>query len=370
MGVQMSLLTFSCNNCGRVYPLDQTPYKCLICGGIFDIPEPLPYNPAKIDFSQPGIWRYRNTFGFPDGVQAVSLGEGNTPLLWSEVHGRQVAFKCEYLNPTGSFKDRGSAVIAGFLKSRGVREAIEDSSGNAGASLAAYSAQAGIHTRIFIPSSASGPKRKQIETYGADIVPIPGSRSDVTEAVLKETIQGTVYASHAYLPFNIPGYATAAYEIYEQLGTVPAAVISPCGQGGLLLGVAKGFEAIRQFGNPIRLPKLIGIQARACSPLWVMSMVGMTGMGFVTEGQTIAEGVKVRNPIRGDRLIRVVKASLGEFLAVDEADILRGRDELARRGFYVEPTSALVWNALEQVLDKLPDPVVVFLTGSGYKSII
>jgi threonine synthase len=368
MGYPMSLLTISCTNCGRVYPLDQTPFKCATCGGVFDILEPLPYNPAKIDLSQPGIWRYRNTFGLPDGAEAVSLGEGNTPLLWSEVNGRQVAFKCEYLNPTGSFKDRGSSVIAAFLKSRGIRDAVEDSSGNAGASFAAYSARAGIKARIFVPASASGPKRQQIETYGAELVPVHGSRSDVTKAVLVEANKGMTYASHAYLPFNLPGYATAAYEIFEQLGAAPSAIISPCGQGGLLLGVAKGFEAIRQSGNPIHLPKLIGVQSRACAPLWVMSTAGMAAMGFVTEGQTIAEGVKVRSPVRGDKILKIVKASQGQFVAVDEEDILRGHQELAQRGFYVEPTSAIVWYALEQVLESLPDPVVVLLTGSGYKS--
>jgi len=366
----MTLLLISCTNCGRAYPLDGMPYRCPTCGGIYDIPAPLPYDPLAIDRSQAGIWRFRHTFGLPAGAETVSLGEGNTPLIWADVMGRQVAFKCEYLNPTGSFKDRGSTVIAGMLKSRGVQEAVEDSSGNAGASFAAYSARAGIHTRVFIPASASGPKRYQIAAYGAVLVPIPGSRSDVTSAVLKAADGGSVYASHAYLPFNIPGYATTAYEIYEQLGTIPSAVVTPCGQGGLLLGVMRGFEAIRQSGSLISIPRMYGVQASACAPLWVMSTVGMSGMGFVTEGQTLAEGVRVKTPVRGDSLVRTVRESRGAFVAVDEENILRGRDELARRGFYVEPTSAIVWNALEQILEQLPDPVVVLLTGSGFKSTI
>jgi threonine synthase len=366
----MRLLTIACTNCGRVYPLDGTPYKCPVCSGVFDIPEPLPYDTSKIDMSQPGIWKYRHTFGLPDGAEAVSLGEGNTPLRWADFLGRQVAFKCEYENPTGSFKDRGTSVIAGFLKSRGVREVVEDSSGNAGASLAGYAPRAGIHARIYIPASASGPKRDQIESYGAEIVPIPGTRGDVTTAVLKEAGKGAVYASHAYLPFNLPGYATAAYEIYEEIGEMPKAVIAPCGQGGLLLGLARGFDAIRQSGKSVQMPKMIGVQARACAPMWVMSTVGMTGMGFVTEGQTLAEGVKVRNPVRGDALLRTVKATQGTFVAVDEEHILRGRDELTQRGFSVEPTSALVWNALEQVINDLQDPIVVLLTGAGFKSLI
>ncbi|MEJ5225380.1 MAG: pyridoxal-phosphate dependent enzyme, partial [Anaerolineales bacterium] len=161
----MPLLDVSCLNCGRSYTIDGAPYRCPRCGGVYDSPAPLAYDPSKIDRSQPGIWRYRHTFGLPEGAEAVTLGEGNTPLLWAEVLGRQVAFKCEFLNPTGSFKDRGTSVIVSTLKSRGVTAVVEDSSGNAGASLAAYGARAGMAVRIFTPAGASGPKRQQIEMY-------------------------------------------------------------------------------------------------------------------------------------------------------------------------------------------------------------
>jgi threonine synthase len=93
----------------------------------------------------------------------------------------------------------------------------------------------------------------------------------------------------------------------------------------------------------------------------------MSAMGFITEGQTLAEGVRVRQPLRAGALLQMVAAGHGEFIPIDEADILSGRDELARRGLYVEPTSAITWAALDQTVKKLPDPVVVMLTGSGYK---
>jgi len=190
-----------CSNCGNDYPKDGIPYCCSICGGLFDFRSGLQFDPTQMERSQPGIWRFRHTFGLPPDLAPVSLGEGNTPLLWAEVLGRRIAFKCEFLNPSGSFKDRGSAVITAWLISRGVTEVVEDSSGNAGASLAAYAARAGIKARIFIPESASGPKRRQIEAYGAELVPIPGSRSDVTKAVRNAADGGSVYASHAYIPF-------------------------------------------------------------------------------------------------------------------------------------------------------------------------
>ena len=356
-----------CRKCGRVYPKDGNPYRCPACGGLYDFRGGTHFDPWRLEPSQPGIWRFRHTFGLPPEVEPVSLGEGDTPLVWAEVLGRRIAFKCEFINPSGSFKDRGSAVLAAWLKSRGVTKAVEDSSGNAGASFAAYAARAGIKARIFVPDSASGPKRKQIEAYGAELVPIPGSRSDVADAIRQVADSGSVYASHAYLPFNLPGYASAAYEIYEQIGKMPGAVVVPAGQGGLLLGLSRGFEALCKFHKQNSIPKMIGVQARACAPLYALFAAGGQEPNQVTEIETLAEGVRVRNPLRGDDVVAAVLTSHGFMLVVDENDILPARDALARLGFYVEPTSAIAWAALIQVVEKLPDPIVVILSGSGLK---
>jgi len=360
----------ACSNCGRAYPAVGLADRCPICGGLYDFAPQSSSNldPAKIEPHQPGIWRYRHTFGLPEGVEPVSLGEGNTPLIWAQTFGREVAFKCEFLNPTGSFKDRGSTLLAAWMKARGVLEAVEDSSGNAGASMAAYSARVGIKARIFAPASASGVKRSQIEAYGAELVLVAGSRAAAAEAVRKAAAGGAAYASHASLPFNLPGYATAAYEIYDQLDRQqPGAVVVPAGQGGLLLGLFRGFQALHSAGLTQGIPKLIGVQARACAPLWALYSSGPAGLGFVAENQTLAEGVCVRFPLRGDAVLQAVKASHGSVWATVEEEILPGRDRLAALGFYVEPTSAIIWPALQQTVQDLPDPLVAVLTGSGYK---
>lgn len=419
----------SCTNCHRPYPETGLPWRCPVCGGLYDF-DPFPaFDPAQVDDSQPGIWRHRRTFGLPPDLPPASLGEGRTRLVPARAFGRKLYFKCEYENPTGSFKDRGTAVILGWLTARGVSEVVEDSSGNAGASLAAYAGKFGLRARIFVPQAASGPKRQQIETYGAELVPIPGSRSDVAEAVRREAEAGAIYASHAWLPFNLPGYATAAYEIWEQLGgRLPGAVVVPAGQGGLLLGLARGFESLRAVslraavgrvggGISIRpsaysitaavhlhlpqvqvsrpggeaissqagrlfargrlrarlaradtaIPEIIGVQARACAPLWALFTAGMEGLRFAAENPTLAEGVKVAAPVRAEAVLRAVAAGSGSMCAVDEDEILPGRAALARLGFEVEPTSAIVWSALRQTLHTLPDPVVVILTGAGWK---
>lgn len=358
----------ACTNCHYPYPDEGIPFQCPRCKGIFDFTDPVDFNSSRAETDLPGIWRFRHLFGIPSDVPEISLGEGNTPLIWSEIQNHKIGFKLEYLNPTGSFKDRGTSPLMSFLSWRGTTHAIEDSSGNAGASFAAYAARAGIQARVYVPESASGPKRSQIDAYGAEVILVPGSRANAAEAARLAAEQGEVYASHAYLPFNLPGYATVAYEIFEQMGAAPGTVICPVGQGGLLLGIGRGFLALQRSGVIPEAPRLIGVQALACAPLWALFQYGAEGLMWVSEGETLAEGVRVRYPLRGDTVLRTVEESGGFFIAIDEGDILTGRDQLARRGFYVEATSAIVWKALMQVIDGTPEPIVVMLTGSGFKS--
>lgn len=359
---------FACSGCGRAYPEEGLAFRCPECGGTYDFVHPLTYRPASRE-GEPsrGIGRYRASFPLPDDAQFISLGEGGTPLARAEVEGRSIYFKSEHLNPTGSFKDRGTAVLVSVLRSQGVEAAVEDSSGNAGASFAAYAARAGMRAQIFVPDYASGPKRKQIEVYGANIVRIMGPRSNATEAALRAVGDGAVYASHAYLPHGLAGMATVAFELYEQLGTAPGAVIVPVGQGTLFLGLRRGFAALKSAGHIDSLPRLIAVQAIACAPIWAVQQGGTTGLLWTKEQDTVAEGIRIVHPLRGDEVLQALESTKGWAVAVDDAEIIAGRRELARRGFYVEPTSAVVWPGLKRVLEKVPDPVVVVLTGAGFK---
>ena len=358
----------ACINCGMTYPEAGIPYRCGKCGGLFDFKTWPVYDRSLIKNSKQGIWKYKHFSGLVENAEEVFLGEGDTPLVWGDISGQPIAFKCEYQNPTGSFKDRGSALIVSFLRSRNIYAAVEDSSGNAGASFAAYAAKAGIKAKIFVPDSASGPKRKQIEDYGAELVRILGPRSNASQAVQTAAEQGTVYASHAYLPFNLPGYATIAYEIFEQIGRPPGSIIVPAGQGGLVLGIGRGFEALVKAGCMEKMPFVVAVQAQACAPLWALFNYGPSGLGMVTEGDTIAEGIRVRYPLRGDSVLNMLEKYGGKVLAIDDEQIIRGRDQLARQGFYVETTSGIVWSAVENLSGQLPEPIVAILTGSGLKN--
>ncbi len=359
----------TCRDCRQPYPQDSLPHLCPNCGGLFGFSKGITYSTEKVEPGLPGIWRQRHSFSLPNGAPLITLGEGDTPLIWSQVFGKKVGFKLESLNPTGSFKDRGTAVLVSWLVAAGVKEAVEDSSGNAGSSFAAYAARSGIKARIFIPSYASGPKRSQIESYGADVIAVPGSRTKAAEAVLQEVEEGAIYASHAFLPQGTAGIATIAYELVQQIDGIPGTILLPVGHGSLLLGIALGFQALRQSGLIQRIPKIIGIQAAKCAPLFNAYENQHKEPASTVEGKTIAEGVQISTPYHGKNVLRVVKESGGSFVAVGEQEIVAGQQQLAKLGIHVELTSALVWNALEQIHQKSPEPIVCILTGHGLKGV-
>jgi threonine synthase len=362
-------MKITCRGCRAAFPLDQFPHRCPVCGGLFGFQDGLVFNAPERSPGLPGMWRYRESLALPAGAPLITLGEGDTPLVWSDFQGRRIGFKLESLNPTGSFKDRGSAVLVSWLLAAGVDSAVEDSSGNAGASFAAYASRAGMRGKVFVPATASGPKRFQIEAYGAEVIPVPGPRSRAAEAVLEAVQNGAVYASHAYLPQGTAGFATIAYELLEQIGKAPGAVLLPVGHGSLLLGIYLGFQALLAARVISRLPKLIGIQAAVCAPLWQADQEGWPQPHAVPEGKTLAEGVAIANPYHGQAVLEAVRDCAGFFLHVEEREILPAQKLLAQQGFYVEATSALVGAGLEQLTGEIPDPIIVIITGHGLKSV-
>ena len=355
-----------CVDCSFSYPETGLPYQCPQCGGLFDFDGPLEFDLEKVEAEQPGIWRYRHTFALSEGAPVLHLGEGDTPLLWLNVNGRKIGVKVEGQNPSGSFKDRGVAVTTSQLLARGITYAVEDSSGNAGASFAAYAAKAGIHARVFVPEYASGPKSQQIAAYGAELVRVAGPRSAASGAVLEEARAGKAYASHAYLPFGLAGYATIAYELYESMGGAPDMVVAPVGHGGLLLGVVRGFRALQASGYIAKMPRFLGVQAANCAPVFTAFEAGLGAVEKLATTETVAGGVAVRYPKQLPALMREMPCG-SHIAAVQEEDILPAAQALAHQGLYVEPSSALVWAAMMNTMVAFSGSVVLLLTGSGLK---
>ncbi|HCK78859.1 MAG TPA: pyridoxal-5'-phosphate-dependent protein subunit beta, partial [Actinobacteria bacterium] len=198
------------------------------------------------------IEEYRDRLPVSDATPVISLREGGTPLVRANVlsatTGCEVWLKVEGANPTGSFKDRGMTALITYLKGRGIDHVLEDSSGNAGASLAAYSAAAGMKARILVPETASYPKIAQMAATGADVVTIKGSRQDVADAALRYSTQ-IFYASHNWQPFFLEGTKTLAYELWEQMGfAIPDNIVFPVGYGSNMCGCARGFAELKRRG--------------------------------------------------------------------------------------------------------------------------
>jgi threonine synthase len=362
-------MNLRCSACQRTYPLDTRAWRCE-CGGVFELEGTRPFSRQAVKPDEPTLWRYRAMLPLEQEEHIVSLGEGFTPLVEANVYGLPVLCKLEFLAPTGSFKDRGTTVLVSALQEMGVTKVVEDSSGNAAASLAAYCVRAGITARIFVPAHASPAKLAQIAVYGAELVPVEGPREKAAEAAQKAA-KKTYYASHYYNPFSLEGLKTFAYEVWEELGgRAPHNLVFPVGHGTLLLGAYRGFRDLRAAGLIERLPRLFAVQARACAPLYRAYRQGLETPLPTHEGGTIAEGIRIARPVRGEQILRAIRETEGAVLAVDEGEIQWARQHLVRLGLYIEPTSAVALAGLRK-LDKAiaPDEItVVPLTGSGLKS--
>lgn len=326
---------FYCSVCEKEYPIEGLAYQCE-CGGLFKL------------YKEPG-----------EKIAAtVSLGEVKTPILKRTLQEREVYLKLDYMQPTGSFKDRGAFAMVNKLKELGIKEVVEDSSGNAGAAFAGYCAAAGIKCNIYLPESTSPGKIKQITAYKANVVKVPGTREDTAKAILKAA-ETTYYASHVYNPLFFEGTKSLAYEIYEQIG-IPDYIVVPAGNGTMLLGVYKGFKEIG------KLPQIIVVQSKNCAPIF--SKFKDQPVSEMTA--TAAEGIAIQAPKRIDEMIEAIKDSNGDVIAVEDEEVIKAQETLGAMGIYIEVTSgAAVAGMLEYFKDEVTTnlTIVVPLTGMGLK---
>jgi threonine synthase len=359
-----------CPDCGEREPLSAHRWRCQ-CGGAWEPVEQTDFDPALIDDADFSVWRYSRLYGLDFDAPSVRLGAGWTPLLPLIFKGREIFLKLEYLAPTGSFKDRGTSVMINVLAHQDVTHVADDSSGNAGASVAAYAARAGLHADIFVPAYASPAKQAQIAVYGARVHPTPGVRKDAKLAAFEAATQGAVLASHAYHPGFALGQESVAWEVWEQMDhRAPDWCVVPVGQGLHLLGYWLGFRRLRAAGLVDRLPKLVVVQPTALAPVCQAFEAGLAHVPVVEHADaSVAEGLAISDPVRGRRLLQALRESGGTCVTVEDEAILAAQQQLAQLGFYVEPTSATAAAALETVYQRAApgESIVVPLTGSGLK---
>lgn len=377
----MSHIRLQCADaeCAAQFAPDMARLRCAECGSPLDVAYIDVAHDDDAPLSDTRISDMPSPLHSP--ADAVALGEGNTPSVRLRALGDLLALealyaKLEFMNPTGSFKDRGTATLMSVAKEFGAREVVEDSSGNAGASVAAYAARAGIAAHIFAPASAPAAKLSQISVYGATAHLIEGSRQAATDAATDfAATRGLVYASHNLSPFFLEGTKTFAYEIARQFdGRPPKHIVMPVGNGSLLIGAYKGFSELRRGGLIDAMPRLHAVQARAVMPL-AAAFADDCAPPITDGSSTIAGGISVANPPRLKQSIDALRKTGGTAVAVSDEDIARWHAFLARKeGIFAEPTAAAAFAGLELLVKqgaiRQAEPTLLPVTGFGLKDAI
>jgi threonine synthase len=320
------------------------------------------------------LFRYSNIFPFFSDTniwKGISMGEGFTPIVRLDNSCDNILVKVDYLMPTLSFKDRGAVILIAVAKELGIKKVIQDSSGNAGNSIAAYASRAGIACDIYVPEGTSSQKIKQISAHGAKVYVISKTREDAAQKALEAVERGEgFYASHVYNPLFYQGTKTYAYEVYEQLeGQIPETMVIPVGNGTLLLGVYYGFKELFNRGLIEKIPKLIAVQAEGCAPIYQAYKNNQNVVKDVVTTPTKAEGIAIAQPKRGSQILQAIKDTNGEIIVAPEDKILNAKRYLANKGFYVEDTTAATLAAFFEYKKThiINGKVLIPLCGAGLK---
>lgn len=308
-----------------------------------------------------GLVRYCSLLPFNP---ARTIGEGGTPLVVEEENNTKLLFKLEHLNPSGSFKDRGTALAIGYSYLMKYNSVVEDTSGNTGISVTLYSRVYGLKPLIIMPRSAPVGKKKLVKMLGGKVI----EAKDRGEAakIVSRYIGSSYYVAHTWNYFYIIGASTIAYEVYEEYG-IPDYMIVPVGSGGLFLGLIEGFEYLYKEGLIKHVPKPVIVQGYSVQPVYER----LTGERIAGEESSLADGVMVPNPPRIDEIVGYLKKYHGKIVLVGNNEIKQAIKELFDKGFIIEPTSATVYVAYKKLVDDLRNREALLpLTGSGLKMII
>ena len=363
-----------CQKCGSEFSENEIVWKCT-CGGLLDLKHTPKFPTKKIRARKHDMWRYREAIPISNDKKIITFSEGFTPLLNVELHGKIVQIKQEQLFSTGSYKDRGASVLISKVRELGINHVIEDSSGNAGCAIAAYCAAAKIGCDIYVPSSTALNKLVQLEFYGANVIKVPGTRG-ATATAARLTAEKIYYASHSWNPYFLHGTKTFAFEVCEQFDwSTPDVLILPAGNGTLLLGAYIGFSELKEVGIIESLPRIIAVQAANCAPIanaFMDDLEQVPEISSVEFGETIAEGIAITEPIRGNQILKAVKESKGNFLTVNEVEIENALIEIGNKGFYIEPTSAATIAGINKYIEITHkadvESIVSVFTGHGLKN--
>jgi threonine synthase len=325
------------------------------------------------------LWRYREVLPLPGQVEPVSLGEGGTPLLCASGACRtddvELWIKDESLNPTQSFKARGMSVAVSMAKYLGATKLAVPSAGNAGGALAAYAARAGVKAYVFMPRDTPRANIVECRELGAHVTLIDGLITDcAAEIARRKEREGWFDISTLKEPYRIEGKKTLGYELAEQLNwRLPDVVLYPTGGGTGLIGMWKAFDEMETLGwIGKKRPRMFTVQAAGCAPIVRAFETGEKTATEFPDARTVASGLRVPKAIGDFLILKILRASNGGAVAVDDAEMIRvARQVGASEGLFICPEGAACFAALKtlHLAGKIAsgERVVVFNTGSGIK---
>lgn len=384
----MSLADISglrCVICGRVYGTE-VGQTCPQCGpeGILDIG--FEYRRVRISFNsappatrEAGLWRYIELLPVDPGIARQTLRVGGTPLwdaprLASFLGLRKLWLKDEGLNPTGSLKDRSSAVAVVKALEKGAKTIAGASTGNGASSLAAMAASAGLRAYVFVPQQSAESNVIQSQMHGAVVVRLDATYSEAVRLCEKACAAWGWYPANAALnPYLIEGRKTVGLEIAEAVrGEIPDWVAVPVGDGCTIAAIWKGIQEMHHLGILPHRPRMLGVQAAGISPI---AEVYRTGKDLEPrEGNTIADSIRVGHPANWRKAVRAVRESEGDFVTVTDEEILEAVRATARlTGRFAEPAAAAAVAGLRRAVQDRTvasrDSALAVITGTGLKNL-
>jgi len=320
----------------------------------------------------PGVIEaYRKYLSLTDKTPVVTLLEGNTPLVPAPRLAEatdpslSIYLKCEGLNPTGSFKDRGMTLAISKAVEGGARAVICASTGNTSASAAAFAARAGLRAFVMVPKGAVAlAKLSQAAIHGAKVLTVDGNFDQALTIVRQLAETHPVTLVNSVNPFRLEGQKTAAFEVVDQLGRAPDYHLIPVGNAGNITAYWRGYREYHRDGKINDLPRMVGFQAAGAAPIYENRAI--------EEPRTVAAAIKIGNPASWGFALEAVKDSEGWIEIVTDEEIVRAYRLLAREeGIFVEPASAATVAGLVKMAKagrfEPGSTLVLTLTGHGLK---
>jgi len=309
----------------------------------------------------------------------LSLGEGDTPLVPLDRLRRKwdlppLFAKNETMNPTQSFKDRGTAVAIQKAAVLGIRKIGTVSTGNMAASTAAYGAKAGLRTVVLLKKDSTPEKIRSTGIHGAALFKVKGDYGKLFRESYAIGRKHGIYFANSIDPLRVEGYKVTGFEIYNQLGDrVPRFVLCPASSGGHLIGLMRAFKDLREAGLSRDFPVFVGVQAKGCAPLARAFVQGRVKFQRVFKAETVAHAISNPDPPAGNLLLKWIRETGGLIMAVSDREILDAQRDLAEmEGLFADPASATTLAGLTKLYKKrtirLRGEIVLVITGSGLKA--